>query len=211
MPLLDDIEATAKVSGSVNTVVNRNGVLSGYSTDGYGLEMSILEAFKLQVKGNTFLFWGTGGAAVAASAHFVSIGADRIFLVNRTAEKACTLKDTLQTIRKGVNIEIFRPDDINSLRNAFEIADVVIQSTSVGLKAQDAQSIPNELLVPPLKIVEMIYSGTMLMKVAKARGCDIVDGRAMLLHQGAKSFALWTGLDAPLEIMRNALNLNDSG
>jgi len=205
IPLLDEIETNAEVSGSVNTVINRNGSLFGYSTDGYGLEISIKESFNIDLAGGSFLFWGAGGAAVAASTHFVNTGARQIILVNRTVEKALHLKKTLNKINPESEIKVYIPADVDSLQQIFSNIDVIIQSTSIGLKANDPVSINRELLSPSLKIVDMIYSETALIREMKTIGGTIIDGKGMLLHQGAKSFSLWTGKDAPVEVMRKAL------
>ena len=204
--LLDDIEPTAKFAGSVNTIVNREGKLHGYSTDGYGLEMSIKETFGLRVFGGTFLFWGTGGAATSASAHFAMTGARKIYLVNRTLEKAYALKERLDQLGSNIQTFVLNPKDTVEIKRVFRDVDVIIQSTNLGLRKKDPISIPKELLSSPLNIIDMIYSQTPLLKEAINLGCQAVDGRGMLLHQGAKSFSIWTGIEAPVEIMRAALN-----
>lgn len=206
IPLLDDIEPGAKFAGSVNTIVNREGKLHGYSTDGYGLEMSIKETFGLRVFGGKFLFWGTGGATTSASAYFAMSGARKIYLVNRTLEKAYALKEKLDRLGSKIQTFVVSPNDVVELKPGFRDVDVIIQSTNLGLRKEDPISIPKELLHSSLKIFDMIYSKTPLLEEAIKLGCHAVDGRGMLLHQGAKSFSIWTGIEAPVEIMRAALD-----
>ena len=202
---LDELESTAKLTGSVNTVACIDGKLMGYSTDGYGLKMAVKEAFGLKVRDHSFLFWGTGGAAIAASVYFASIGAREIYLINRTIEKADALKAKLERITDRVRTQVVNSTDITRLKRIFQSVDVIIQSTSLGLSQSDPISIPLELLNPSVKIVDMIYSKTLLLEQAQDMGCQIVDGRAMLLHQGAKSFSIWTGIEPPIKVMREAL------
>ncbi len=205
LPFLDETETTAKVCGSVNSVIVRDGKSFGYSTDGYGLQMSIKESFSIGIKGKTFLFWGSGGAATAVSAHFVNSGAEEIILVNRTLEKAQALKQKLQVVSTKTNVKIYHPSQISELASVTKTVDVIIQSTSVGLNTEDPISIPKELLIPSLNLVDMIYSETILLRAAKKLGCNAIDGKGMLLHQGAKSFEIWTEREAPVKVMRNAL------
>ena len=206
IPLLDEIESVAKFSASVNTVVNKNGKLHGYSTDGYGLEMSIKESFGLGVCGGSFLFWGAGGATVAASTHFAINGVREIDLVNRTERKATILRTRLKKLAANIRVEVISPNNLSELKRRFRDVDVIIQGTSLGLKKTDPISIPEELLDSSPKIVDMIYVRTPLLEAAQNLGCPAIDGRGMLLHQGAKSFSIWTGVEAPLETMRDVLD-----
>ena len=187
IPLLDEIEINTRISNSVNTVVNRNGQLIGYSTDGYGLMMSIYESFGLDLKGSSFLFWGTGGAAVSASMYFAQCGVGKLYLVNRTLSRAEALKSNLTRANQGLNVTIIESTDMAKLRLTFQEVDVVIQSTSIGLKKEDPLSIPASLLSPSVKILDMIYHRTKLLEQTEKAGIHSVDGRGMLLHQGAKS------------------------
>ena len=206
LSLLDEVSPDATSAESVNTVVNRGGRLVGYSTDGYGLAMAINESFQLELKGKSFLFWGTGGATVAASMYFARQGASKIYLVNRTLTKAEALKIKLFGVSSEIDSEVIDTGDFDRLSFAFQEADVVIQSTSVGLRFEDPIAIPTSLLTSSTKFVDMIYRPTKLMKKAQSLGIDCIDGRGMLLHQGAESFSIWTGKKAPVEVMRKALN-----
>ena len=203
---LDSVEEAAKFSGSVNTVINVGGKLKGFSTDGHGLEMSIRRSFGIEISGGTFLFWGTGGAATAASFHFALNGAKAIYLINRTLDKASYLESRLKEANPKLITQVICSNNFELLNQSIEDADVVIQSTSIGLKKTDPISIPATLLVSSTRIVDMIYWKTPLLERAEKNGCHGVDGRDMLLYQGAKSFEIWTGINAPIEDMRKALN-----
>ena len=202
---LDAIEPAASKAASVNTVCNRDGRLQGYSTDGFGLEMAIKEAFDVDVANHRFLFWGTGGAARATATYFAFAGAAECVLVNRTISKAEDLAGIITELAPECGVRILPPSEVTTLKRLVTEVDVVIQSTSVGLQRQDPVAIPLELLAPGLRIMDMIYKRTTLLAEAEKAGCKTADGRAMLLYQGVKSFEIWTAQRAPVPAMRRAL------
>jgi shikimate dehydrogenase len=205
IPLLDEVDPAARIAGSVNTVVNDGGYLRGYSTDGYGLEMAIREAFDIPVPGNRFVFWGTGGAARATACSFAARGAAQLLLVNRTLSKAEALADALRQVNPAVSVAISAPT-AEGLAEELAAADVVVQSTSIGLHADDPPAIPPELLTPQVTLLDMIYRRTRLLDAAESIGCRVSDGKSMLLHQGVKSLCIWTDCtEPPVEPMRTAL------
>jgi shikimate dehydrogenase len=205
IPLLDEVDPAARIAGSVNTVVNDNGYLRGFSTDGYGLEMAIRETFNIPVPEHRFVFWGTGGAARATACSFAARGAAELLLVNRTVAKAEALADALRQVNPSVRVTVKAPDATN-LSDDLATADVVVQSTSIGLHADDPPAIPLDLLTPQVRLLDMIYRRTRLLDAAEALGCQVTDGKSMLLHQGVKSLSIWTGCaEPPVEPMREAL------
>lgn len=205
LPLLDQIDPAARVAESVNTVLNDNGVLRGWSTDGYGLERSIREAFRIPTKGARILFWGTGGAARATACHYAASGAEQIILINRTRTKADALANILSDLAPACSVLVVDRQDEAAVRTSLTQADVVVQSSSIGLKPEDPPAIPIELLPDHGRLLDMIYRKTALLQAAAERGWETADGREMLLYQGVRSFELWTDQDAPVEPMRRAL------
>ncbi|NQZ58843.1 MAG: shikimate dehydrogenase, partial [Lentisphaeraceae bacterium] len=189
IPFLDDIDETAKILGSVNTVVNENGKLKGYSTDGFGMEQSLKESFDISIKGQSFLFIGAGGAARAVALHFAMQGAGKIAILNRTVSKAEALTDEINKIDASIATEVSSlqsPDiDINSYK-------VVLQCTSMGLHTEDPMPIDHKLFNAKQVVVDMIYKKTPFLQAAEKIGCAIADGRGMLLHQGVKAWEIWT-------------------
>ena len=192
---LDEIDETAKILGSVNTVVNSNGSLKGYSTDGYGMEKSLEESFGTPIKGESFLFIGAGGAARAVALHFALQGAARIAILNRTIAKAEALQQEITNIDKTVHTEV---DTIDGSKINTDNYNIVIQSTSIGLHADDGSPIAIEKLNSKHLIVDMIYKDTAFLKQAKNLGCQTIDGKGMLLHQGVRAWEIWTGQEAPV-------------
>lgn len=203
---LDDIDADAAATGSVNTVVNDDGRLCGYSTDGYGLAMAIEEAFGVPVEGGAFVFIGTGGAARATSVYFARHGARELVLLNRTLAKAECVAARARAAGPACAVTCIQLDEHTRIERALAGAHVVIQSTSLGLHEGDPISLPPALLPDGAAAMDMIYRHTPFLAAASERGCPTADGRGMLLYQGARSFELWTGCAAPVEIMRDALN-----
>ena len=199
---LDNIDETAKVLGSVNTVVNKNGHLTGYSTDGYGMEKSIQESFGQKINGNSFLFIGSGGAARAVALYFSIIGAAKIAILNRTVSKAEALAEEIKELDKGVSIVC---DNMDAEKIDVGNYNVIIQCTSLGLHEGDPSPFNIDKINKDQFVVDMIYKKTEFLKKAEEKGCTVTDGRGMLLYQGVKAWEIWTGQKAPVEAMRSAL------
>jgi shikimate dehydrogenase len=203
--LVQELDPGAAAAGCVNTVVNRDGVLKGYSTDGVGLARAVAESFGTVVNGARFLFLGTGGAARATAVHFASAGAAEIVLVNRTLSKAETLAASIAAAAPRCPVTCLPLAATAAVGQALGRMDCLIQSTSLGLRAGDPLPLDPALLPPPLAVLDMIYGNTPFLQGARARGCRTADGRGMLLYQGVRSFELWTGMQAPVEAMRAGL------
>ncbi len=204
--LVDEISPGALAAGTVNTVVNRAGHLSGHSTDGYGLASAIAESFDVRVAGGKFVFVGAGGAARATSVYFAQEGAAELVLVNRTLSKAERLAETIRRTNGACRVVCLGLTDADAIHAAAAGADVVFQATSLGLHVGDPMPVPATVFTPDMCVMDMIYRRTALLEAASARGCRTADGRGMLLHQGVRSFELWTGRTAPVDVMRQALN-----
>ena len=199
---LDEMDDTAKLLGSVNTVVNKLGKLTGYSTDGYGMAASIKEIFQQEVAGNSFLFIGAGGAARAVALYFALQGAAKIAVLNRTVEKADALVNEISAVNSSIETQA---DTINSKDFDPSLYNIVIQCTSLGLHEGDASPYDVSRLNSNQYVVDMIYKKTDFLRKAEDIGCKTADGSGMLLYQGVKAWEIWTGQKAPVEDMRKAL------
>lgn len=210
---LDEITPEAAAAGSVNTVTVRDGKLLGDSTDGYGLEHALLDNFHLGPAGKKFLFLGCGGAARATAFHLALRGAETIRIANRTIEKAEALADELRRYRRDLAVEISAIGDEERLAFWLADTDFLIQATSLGLRDDDAMPLNPELLTPKLavrlRIFDTIYRDTPILRRAVACSIPAAGGMEMLIHQGAKSFEIWTGLPAPLDVMRRGFLQGD--
>jgi shikimate dehydrogenase len=200
---LDELREEAALLSSVNTVVAQEGRLIGYNTDVYGFRKS-LEEEKVEVRGETFLLLGTGGVAKALLFVLAEKGVRKILLANRTRSRAEALSRwALQAL--GVCCEVL---DWGTLEGGTEVpVGGIIQATSLGM-AGEIPPIPWESLAPQGVVVDVVYhrEGTPLVREAKRRGFKSFDGKRMLLHQGARSFTLFTGVEAPLLVMEEALS-----
>jgi shikimate dehydrogenase len=204
IPYLDSISREAELARSVNTVTVKNGKLHGDSTDGYGLEAALKEAFGVEVKNGSFFFIGCGGAVQAVAFHFAARGAKRLMFANRTVAKAEALIDSLQDAFPNSDFACCSINDLGTVEDFIDIASVAVQGTSLGLKPDDLPPVPPELL-RNICYYDTIYKRTPLLEAAAGKGLRTADGRSMLLHQGARSFEIWTEEDAPLDAMRSAL------
>ena len=209
IPFLDEVDSVALQAKSVNTIINKNGKLFGCSTDGFGLENSLRENFGLEIKGKSLIFVGVGGAAQALAWHFANLGAEKMYLFNRSFEKAELLKKSINVIYPDCQISAFTLADETNFQNAIKNSDLIIQATSLGLKPTDLPPFKFELLLEnkKIKVADLIYHATPLLNFAKDNNFDYVNGKDMLVYQGAKSFELWTGLEAPIKLMKNAIEV----
>lgn len=201
---LDEIFGDSLLSGSVNTIINRNGKLLGTSTDGIGLVRSLREEAGFEVSGKNVLILGAGGSARAVIYRLIAEGVKSITLLNRTKENAVNLRDELlDTI--GFRLIIGDYSQLDSL--AWDSLDLVINATSVGLK-DGSSLIPPQYLHGDLFVYDLVYRTggvTTLIEEANKAGCRSLSGLSLLLYQGAESFRLWFEMEPPINVMRVAL------
>ncbi len=207
--LCDRRAESAETFGAVNTVVNENGVLVGHSTDGIGWSRALREAFACGPADLRILVLGAGGAGRSVAIQALLENCPRLVLANRNAGRARALADELEATMLGGSpargrLKVKNWDEIPAL---LEEIDLVVNATSAGLSPGAPAVLPARVLRSGLLVFDTVYgSGSLNFQAevlsAGARWCD---GLGMLLHQGAAAFRLWTGLDAPLDVMRDAL------
>ncbi len=203
---LDGISQNAELAGSVNTVSNNDGKLFGESTDGTGLQNALIEKLEVGIKGNAFLFVGCGGAAKAVAIHFASKGgASAIFFINRTVSKAEELCAKIAANFPGVRCDCSSLDDDGFISQKINLVKTVIQLSSLGLKKDDPSPLNENFFIPTVSYYDTIYGDTGFLRAARKKKCPCADGLSMLIHQGAESFRIWTGINAPLDVMKKAL------
>lgn len=195
MPLLDEIYEEASFIGAVNTIVNSEGRLIGYNTDGRGFMQSLLES-GISVEGKNVLIIGAGGASKAIS-YYLSQKTKTLYLYNRSKNRAEKLIQDLKKIRDNVTLI----EDISSI----ERFHIIINATPLGLKKEDPLPFDTSLLRAEQTVCDLIYKKTRLLEEASKKGCVTLDGLGMLLWQGLFAFELWTGKKPQVEVMRNAL------
>lgn len=192
---LDSIDEEARFIGAINTIVNDNGRLVGYNTDGIGF-MKSLEEEKVDLDGKDVLVIGAGGAARAIG-FYLCKKVRRLYIYGRTSEKAIKLIKDL----KKLNNNVFYYDKLIDLSQF----DILINATPLGLKDEDPLPFNIEDLKTAQIVYDLIYKETRLIREVKQKGCLAITGKGMLLWQGVKAFEKWTGITPPIEIMRKVL------
>jgi shikimate dehydrogenase len=205
IPHLDALTDTGRKIGAVNTIVRqKDGTLLGENTDGKGFIQSVTEA-GLNLNGVRAVILGAGGAARAISVELAVAGASHITLVNRTAEKAEALAQHVRDAT-GVLTEAAAWHGEYAVPGGTQL---VVNSTSIALfpNVEDLVPIDYSTLNSSMLACDVIPNppDTPFLKHARAAGATALDGLGMLVYQGAIAFKMWTGYDAPTDVMRAAL------
>jgi shikimate dehydrogenase len=196
---VDVLDPVAARIGAVNTLVIGNHeddadrAVYGYNTDWVGANRALQE--KIELKGSRVLLLGAGGSARAIGYGLLEAGAG-IVLSNRTVAKG-------QDLAKQLGCDFCPLDQMGGIQ-----ADVLVNTTSVGMTpAEDRTPVDSRLLNNFSVVMDIVYAPltTRLLREAAIAGCEVIDGLSMLLYQGVAQFELWTGREAPVEIMREVL------
>ncbi len=206
---VDVIDPLAARLGAVNTLAIRDGRLWGYNTDGPGFLRSVREAFGKEVEDLRVLILGAGGGAGRAVAvQCVLAGCRHLLLANRTESKLSPLLNELRSLTTEAVLLQTCSLDHEHLAARLAETDLVVNATSVGMKAGDDPLLPPGCLESRHLVHDMVYRAdgpTDLIRQAARVGARHADGMSLLLHQGAISFEHWFGGEAPLEAMRTGL------
>ena len=218
--IVDELDESARTWGAVNTVLFEGQLASGdwkpmrecdpeqvtgvrtrgFNTDADAITQSLREDLKIEVRGQSALVLGAGGAGRTAALKLASDGIKRLHLVNRTESKALEVAKDIRARFPEVEATVGYPSGN---------IDLVMNGTSAGLKADDP--LPFDASRFSLKqagaAYDMIYrpAQTKFLAEAERCGCRIANGIGMLLYQGAKALEIWSGKTAPIEVMRRAL------
>ncbi|GJL63592.1 MAG: shikimate dehydrogenase (NADP(+)) [Nitrospirales bacterium] len=206
MPYLDEIDATARHIGSVNTIVKEQDILTGYNTDATGA----LQALRLggaQLKGQSILLLGSGGAARAIAfglavegeiEHLTILGIDE-------AERASLVNDLRERTAVSVDEAAINQE---SLESGIADSHVLIHCTPIGMHPHvDNSCVDKALLTPNLIVMDIVYNPleTQLLRDAREAGCNTIRGVEMFVNQAVGQFERWTGQPAPVDVMRAIL------
>lgn len=193
LSMLDEVDDLAEKIGAVNTIVHRNGRLTGYNTDAAGALRALEE--KTLLEGKSCAIVGAGGAARAIGYGLKERGLP-LTIVGRSREKGETLAYEL-----GCNYApIGEMEEIS--------VDLLVHATPVGMFPYGGDCIvPPNALKEGMVVMDTVYNprDTMLLRLARKRGCAGINGLGMFIYQGAEQFRLWTGIDAPVEVMAHAV------
>jgi shikimate dehydrogenase len=200
--LVDRLDPEAERLGAINTVAHQDGKLIGFNTDGRGLQAALVDAFGSDPADSSIALLGAGGGAGQASARFLAnLKPKQLLLVNRTPGK-------LDALRRELALNgIVTFWDFKQLRAVFREADLIVNASSLGL-AGEPLDWDRQWLRPEHRLFDMVYrpeGETPLVAWGRQNGIPAVDGRLMLLHQGAFAFEHWFGQPVPLPAMREAI------
>lgn len=205
MRYLDHIDEGASMIGAVNTIVNRDGQLIGYNTDGIGYVRSLKEETGFQVQGSKILLIGAGGAARGVAYALAKESPSIIYIVNRSKERAEQLSKDIGRMVECVCVDQWELSNISQM-------DCIVNTTSVGMH-------PNidELPIKPVWmsnwlgdhtiVSDLVYNPlqTLYLKTAVELGAKTHSGLGMFVYQGAYAFEYWTGQQAPVAVMRDVV------
>ena len=203
MQYLNELDEVASLIGAVNTIDFKN--LKGYNTDGIGAVRAIEEVSP--IKDKDVIVAGAGGASRAISFYLAKFGASSITILNRNADKAQNLAED---VLKSDLIGDVNSDSISQINGYLGNADILVDTTPLGMDPHiDDEPIARaDSMHEDLVVFDAVYNPneTVLIKEAIKAGAKPVYGIKMLLYQGAESFKIWTGQDAPIDVMEKALN-----
>ena len=202
---LDSVAEDAKLMGAVNTIYRKGNQLFGENTDGKGFLTSLRKDGRMDPRGKQFVILGAGGAARAITVELALAGAKKITVVNRDKSRGQTLVDLLNA---GTPVEA--QFVLWNTRYAIpRDTDVLVNATSIGLypNIDEKADIDYETIQAVMAVCDVIPNPprTAFLKEAEKRGAKTLDGLGMLVYQGAIGFKLWTGEEAPVDAMREAL------
>ena len=203
--LLDELSPAARLIGAVNTVVNDDGHLIGYNTDGVGYMQAVKDA-GYDITGKTITIMGAGGAATAICAQAALDGVEKIHIFARETSR---FWDRTQKLAENINSTLpckavrHENKDTAALAQAISESALLLNATSVGMAPNTEGTIIEDtsLYHPDLIVSDVIYNPreTRFLKEAREAGCRTFNGMYMLLYQGAEAFRLWTGKEMPVK------------
>jgi len=204
VPLVDELDEEARISGAVNTVVIEDSGLRGCNTDGGGMVMACQEA-GIELSGKSVLLLGAGGTAAAIAVAFGNAGVGELHIANRTVERATHLRDKLYE----TGIKRLAVHSLDALEETVPDAEIVINATPLGMKEEDPMPVSAGYVQKSRAFCDVVYrpgTKTPLVRLAHERGVPVVAGDRMLLYQGVLAQKLWTGREPNVKAMDRAIS-----
>lgn len=205
--LVDELTPAVRIGGAANTVVNRDGRLIAYTTDGIGF-MDACKDSGFDIIGKKMTLLGAGGAARAILIQAALDGVSEISVFSRRNSAWDQTEELIARLNQETSCKVCHYDygDLQVLKEEIHSSAILTNGTSVGMAPNvDACVIPDESFFhKDLMVYDVIYNPreTKLMKMAKASGCQVANGLYMLLYQGAAAFEIWTGQKMPVGIIK---------
>ncbi|HNR05282.1 MAG TPA: shikimate dehydrogenase [Bacillota bacterium] len=208
MKYVDEVDPLCEKMNASNTVVIKNGRLKAYNTDGIGFLRSLKEeAPEIDISESVFFCLGAGGAARAICSVLAYNGAKKIYIASRTLSRVKELVEDINEKFAPVAEQVDM-QDTELLKKSIAASNVIMNNTGLGMPASlDKTPIPKEYLSPVQLCFDATYnpSKTRFLTEAEQVGCKIINGLGMSLYQGAEQIELWSGVNAPIEAMRQEL------
>jgi len=202
---MDELSPAARIIGAVNTIVNDEGKLTGHITDGIGFVRSLKED-GAEVTGRKLTILGCGGAATAIQVQCALDGAREISIFNIKDTFYEKGEKTVENIKREMPecvVNLFDLEDMQKLNKEIAESDILINATLVGMHPYEGQTNIKDTSVfrKDLVVADTVYhpKETKFLKDAQAAGCKTIGGLGMLLWQGAEAFKLYTGLEMPVQ------------
>lgn len=202
--LCDQLSPAAEIIGAVNTVVNEDGVLMGYTTDGTGYMMAVKDA-GYHIIGKKMTIFGAGGAGTSIFVQAALDGVAEISVFNRRTPFFDRAQGIIEKVRERTKcrIQLYDYENEAVLRREIGESTILVNATSLGMAPDEDACILQDasMLFPGLIVSDVIYNPreTKLLRMAKEAGCSTFNGMYMLLYQGAEAFKIWTGQEMPTE------------
>lgn len=207
---VDELSPAAQIIGAVNTIVNDDGKLTGYITDGEGF-VNNLKDHGVDIKGKKMTIIGGGGAATAIFVQCAIDGARELSIFKRQDASFSRTLEIVEKIRASVPdcvVNVYDTADVAKMTAEILDSDILVNGTIVGMTPMDAETPVKDVAAfhKDLVVCDIVYNPieTRLLKEAKAAGCKCVGGKGMLLWQGVSAFKLFTGQDMPVEEVKAA-------
>lgn len=201
--LLDQASEEARLIGAVNTVKVEGAKTGGFNTDGAGFLKYLKEELRFDPKGKRIALIGAGGAAKAIAVYLCKAAVKSVSIHDIDNNKLLNLGDQLKKHFAG--IEFLSASSVEQLNIAS--SDLLVNATPIGMKETDPCLVDGKFIKKDLLVYDCIYNPeeTKLLRIARGKGAKVANGLGMLLYQAADSFKIWTGKEAPVNVMKQAL------
>ena len=209
LDIVDDLSPASRAIGALNCVVFEEGLLRGHNTDYQGFMKSLRGTgegdLAFETEGKSAFIFGAGGAAKAVAYGLFLLGVKKIALADLDIDKAEAFAGSfIEKEERDVIVTVVK--DVKQYGEFVSKSDLVVNATPFGMNSGDSELFDYKYIDKSLSVFDLIYSKeTSLVKEARHQGSRAITGLNMLLYQAGRTFELWTGQDAPIDVMRKAL------
>ena len=208
--MMDELSPEARIGGAVNTVLNHDGKLKGFTTDGKGFATAV-ETDGVNIAGSKMTILGAGGAGTSILIQSALDGASEINIFNSKSSFYYRTKNIIDQLKNETKcrIHLFDYSDEKKFEKEIRDSSILVNATPVGMAPETEKCLikNDSVFHPELYVFDAIYEPrqTMLLKKAEKCGCRTANGLNMLLYQGAEAFKIWTGKDMPVDLIKNKI------